>query len=103
VSIETKTCGDNTVSPELKRDLALPASIAQWDRSSLRIEVWSREPYVTDDFLGQVVLPLKDMVPADWDENAVIAPNQIVTLPLCARFDEEVVRGSLQVSTDIYP
>lgn len=98
VSIETKTCGDNTVSPELKRDLALPVSIAQWDRSSLRIEVWSREPFVTDDFLGQVVLPLKDMVPNNWDENAVIDPSQIVNLPLCARFEDEVVRGSLQVS-----
>ena len=61
--VETRCCGDTTTSPEWRKDVELPVSVAQWGRSSLKLQVWNREAFVTDDFLGQVVLPLKDLLP----------------------------------------
>ena len=67
----------------------LPVNIAQWGRSSLRVEVWNREPFITDDFLGQVTLPLKAMTPESWDEEAVIHREAMAPLPLTAKHECE--------------
>lgn len=61
--VETRCCGDTTTSPEWRKDLALPVAVAQWSRSHLKMEVWNREAFLTDDFLGQVVVPLKNVLP----------------------------------------
>ena len=100
--IETRTYGDTTTSPEFLKDFALPVDIGQWGRSALRIEVWNREPFLTDDFLGQLVIPLVSVTPQPWDEDAVIRPEQIAAHKLTARHSEgEKVNGELFIGLSL--
>jgi hypothetical protein len=100
---ETKAQGDTTTSPEWRKDLVLPVGIGQWGRSVLKVEIWNREPFVTDEFLGQVLLPLKDMKPEAWDEHFVIEASSIKSLPLLPRVptSAEVVCGSISLGTGL--
>ena len=61
-TLDTRVHGDATTSPDIRKDYVLPVNISQWGRS-FPASRSGREPFITDEFLGQVVLPLKDMAP----------------------------------------
>lgn len=87
--VESRCCGDTTASPEWRKTFHVPVAVAQWSRSHLKLEVWNREAFLTDDFLGHVVLPLKDMLPEVCVPHLSIRCYLLVVV--VARFDGDLI------------
>ena len=72
-------------------------NVIQWETAALKIQVWNRDTFVTDDFLGQVVIPLKSLTPADYNEDATVTEEYMDWNALAPRHDHESVCGEIEV------
>ena len=94
---ETTTAGDTTLTPRWSTDCEIPVDIQQWSRSVLRVQVWNRDTFVTDDFLGEASMPLADLTPELWDEDATMTKEHMGWCSLQPRHEFEEICGEIEI------
>ncbi|CAM9641398.1 unnamed protein product, partial [Sphacelaria rigidula] len=62
----TSSVQSASVNPAWRQEIKFPVSVQQWVRSTVRIQVWNHDLFLTDDFLGQLYIPLKEVPVSEY-------------------------------------
>eukprot|EP00903_Cladosiphon_okamuranus_P016576 g15291.t1 len=86
-----------SVKPSWQEDLTFEVSVQQWVLSNLRIQVWNKDLFLTDDFLGHVTIPLKDVAVQKWDDDVDAPAPELKWYHLESRGRTKRATGRLQL------
>eukprot|EP00752_Nemacystus_decipiens_P003083 g2855.t2 len=86
-----------SVSPSWQEDLTFDVSVQQWILSNLRVQVWHKDLFLTDDFLGHVTIPLTDVAVQKWDDDVDAPAPELKWYNLESRGRTKRATGRLQL------
>ncbi|CAM9218617.1 unnamed protein product [Chrysoparadoxa australica] len=101
---QTRCIQNLSLEPAWGEEVRFPISMQQWLRSGLRVSVWNHDLFLTDDFLGRAVYPLKALQVHEWtgsakddEENA-----ELIWLDLLPKMPGEKAVGRVLLSMRLY-